>query len=73
MGLDEKSKGVHIYWPDSRTIGVEWNIYIDKTGASASHLKGEEWDGFDETNADTPVISKNSSETPTNPNTYVNP
>ena len=61
MGLDEKSKGVRIYWPDSRTVGVERNVYVDKTGASASHLEGEEWEGFGETNADAPFKSKNSS------------
>ena len=58
MGLDEKSKGVRIYWPDSRTVGVERNIYVDKTGASASRLEGEEWDGFGETNADAPLIPR---------------
>ena len=57
MGLDEKSKGVRIYWLDSRTVGVEHNVYVDKTGASASRLEGEEWDGFGETNTNTPITS----------------
>ena len=61
MGLDEKSKGVCIYWPDSWTIGVEQNIYMDKTGASASHLEGEEWYGFGKMNADAPFKPKNTS------------
>ena len=58
MGMDEKSKGVRVYWPDTRTVGVERNVYVDKTGASASRLEGEEWDGFDEMNTDTPDIAK---------------
>ena len=58
MGLDDKSKGVHIYWPDTRTVGVKRNVYVDKTGASASRLEGDEWDGFGETNTNAPVIPK---------------
>ena len=58
MGLDEQSKGIRIYWPDKRNVGVERNVYVDKTGASASRLEGEEWDGFVETNTDTPSIPK---------------
>ena len=69
MGLDERSKGVRIYWPDTRTVGIERNVYVDKTGASASRLEGEEWDGFGETNTDAPcsVIPQNPSNAPTNP------
>ena len=67
MGLDEKSKGVCIYWPDTRTVGVECNIYVDKTGASASHLEGEEWDGFVKTNTDTLFTAENPPSTSTNP------
>ena len=59
MGIDEQSKGVRIYWPDKRTVGVERNVYVDKTGASASRLEGEEWDGFGETDTDTPVMPQN--------------
>ena len=65
MGIDEQSKGVCIYWPDMRTVGVKRNVYVDKTGASASHLKGEDWDGFGETIADAPFISQNPSNTST--------
>ena len=68
MGLDEKSKGVRIYWPDSRTVGVERNVYVDKTGASASRLEGEEWDGFGETNTNAPITSNNPTNISTNPN-----
>ena len=67
MGVDEQSKGIHIYWPDTRTVGVECNIYVDKTGASASRLEGEEWDGFIKTKPDAPFISKNPPNTSTEP------
>jgi hypothetical protein len=69
MGLDERSKGVRIYLPDTRTVGIERNVYVDKTGASASRLEGEEWDGFGETNTDAPssVIPQKPSNAPTNP------
>ena len=66
MGIDEQSKGVRIYWPDTRTVGVERNVYVDKTGASASRLEGEEWDGFNKTNTDAPVIPINLPIIPTN-------
>jgi hypothetical protein len=31
---------------------VEWNVYYDKTGASASRFEGENWDDFIEMKAD---------------------
>ena len=64
MGIDEQSKGVRVYWPDTRTVGIERNVYVDKTGASASHLEGEDWDGFGETSTDAPVIYQNPSNIP---------
>jgi len=42
IGIDERSKGARIYWPDKKTVSVERNIYYDKTVASASHLEEEE-------------------------------
>ena len=54
----------------TRTVGIECNVYVDKTGASALRLEGEEWDGFGETNADAPIISKNPSNVSQDP---VNP
>lgn len=51
MGVDEQSKGVRIYWPDKMTVGVECNVYFDKTVASVSHLKEEE-DGIVKTKND---------------------
>jgi hypothetical protein len=40
LGIDEESKGVRVYWPDTKTITVEWNTYYDNL--SASHLEGEQ-------------------------------
>jgi len=37
--VDDKSKGVHVYWPDTKTITVERNIHYDNS--SACHLEGE--------------------------------
>ena len=42
MGIDKQSKGVHVYWPDRMMVGVEHNIYYDKTIASVSQFEGEE-------------------------------
>ena len=73
MGLDEQSKGIQIYWPDKRTVGVERNVYVDKTGASASRLEGEEWDGFVKTNTDAPFTPKIPSNISTNPDNVHKP
>lgn len=29
VGYDSESKGYHIYWPDSRTVGVEWDLIFE--------------------------------------------
>jgi len=55
MGLDEHSKGVCIYWPDKRKVSVERNVHVNKTGASNSHLEGEDWDGFIKMKIDKPT------------------
>ncbi|CAA7265260.1 unnamed protein product [Cyclocybe aegerita] len=52
MGVDKQSKGVWVYWPDTKTVSVEQNVYYDETCKSGSHLEGEEWDGFNETKPD---------------------
>ena len=31
LGLDEESKGVHVYWPDKKSVSVEQNIYYGPT------------------------------------------
>jgi hypothetical protein len=38
LGVDEQSKGIHVYWPDMKTVAVECNTYIDDS--SASHIGG---------------------------------
>ena len=66
MGIDKNSKGIHVYWPDKHNVTVEQNVYVDKTGGSNSHLKGEVWDGFIETKIDEPII-QNSTVPPSHP------
>ena len=56
MGIDEQSKGVRIYWPDKMTVGVERNVYYNKTVASVSRLEGEE--GIVKTKNDSPNATK---------------
>ena len=51
MGIDEQSKGVRVYWPDKTTVGVERNVYYDRSIASVSCLEGEEG-GIIETKTD---------------------
>src|SRR6202044_3154905 len=41
MGVDEQSKGMQVYWPDKMTIGIEQNVYYDKSIASVPRLEGE--------------------------------
>ena len=40
MGIDEESKGVRVYWPNTKTITVERNTYYDNS--STSNLEGED-------------------------------
>jgi hypothetical protein len=58
IGVDDESKGVRVYWPDTRTVTVERNTYYDDT--SASHLEGENG-GMDITkmNTDLPITETN--------------
>ena len=75
MGVDDTSKGVRIYWPDKQNIMVEQNVYYDKTGASASHFEGEDWDDFVEMKVDELTGTSTTvpqSSTPT-PNTELTP
>ena len=34
LGLDEESKGVRVYWPDSKTVTVKRNITYDNSSAN---------------------------------------
>ena len=56
MGIDEQSKGVQVYWPDKITVGVERNVYYDKSIASVPHLEGE--DSIVEMKPDLPIATK---------------
>lgn len=29
VGVDDESKGVRVYWPDTKTVSVERNVYFD--------------------------------------------
>jgi hypothetical protein len=40
IGVDEESKGVRVYWPDTKTVTVERNTYFDNS--SADRLEREE-------------------------------
>lgn len=40
LGIDEKSKGVQIYWLDTKSITIERNVYFNDT--SVSHNGGEQ-------------------------------
>jgi len=44
LGIDEHSKEYWIYWPDTRTVTVEHNVYHNEACQSVDHLKGEDWD-----------------------------
>ena len=62
LGVDEESKGVRVYWPDTRTITVERNTYYDDS--SASHLEGEQSiDLTNEINTDSSTPNANSNRT----------
>ena len=43
VGIDETSKGVCVYWPETKIVSVEQNIYVDKM--SAYCFEGEEMKG----------------------------
>jgi len=66
LGIDEESKGIRVWWPDTKTVGVERNVYYDNSCSSASHFEGEN-DGreFVETRADEPFVSPEKSPTVT--------
>jgi hypothetical protein len=59
MGVSDESKGVRVYWPDTKKVSTERNVYYDKTQLSVSRLEGEDWE-FTETKSDNPpVLSHN--------------
>ena len=42
LGIDEESKGIRVWWPDTKSVTVERNVYFDKTVSSSSRFEGEE-------------------------------
>jgi hypothetical protein len=44
VGIDDSSKSCCIYWPDTKSLTVKWNVYFDKTAMSLVCLEGENID-----------------------------
>lgn len=42
LGVDEQSKGVRIYWPDTKLITIERNVYFDDSSVSRNEGEHEE-------------------------------
>ena len=55
LGMDEELKGARIYWPDTKAVTVEHNIYYKKP--SASHFEEGENVNVIKMNADLPVVN----------------
>ena len=53
LGVDEESKGACIYWPDSKSVTVERNIYFENP--SANHFDEEEVIKITKTTSDLPT------------------
>ena len=45
LGIDNKSKGACIYWPENKLVTVERNIYHDNTSAGRNN-EDSEWIGL---------------------------
>jgi hypothetical protein len=43
LGIDERSKGYRIYWPERQTVTVERNVHFNNSNSSAPRLEGEDW------------------------------
>ena len=52
LGVNDESKGVRIYWPDTKLVTVKRNVYYDNS--SACHLEEEMEIGLVKTTADSP-------------------
>jgi hypothetical protein len=66
LGIDERSKGFRIYWPNKQTVSVKWNVHLDKRNTSGSRIKGEDWQ-FIEMKTDIPSTDPNTTVPPTAP------
>jgi len=56
VGLDDKSKGARVYWPQTRTVTVERNVYFNNSGPSGP-LEGEDYEVVE-----VPVVISNSTD-----------
>ena len=54
MGMDEESKGARVYWPDSKSVTVERNLYYDNS--TASRFEEEDDAEVVRTNAEVPAV-----------------
>ena len=41
LGIDNESKGAQVYWPDSKTVNVERNIYFNSTSVNCREDENE--------------------------------
>ena len=75
LGIDDESKGVRIYWPDTRLVTVERNVY--NNNSSARRLEEEMEIGLVKTTADSPekapVVVQNPDATPDTESEINNP
>jgi hypothetical protein len=68
IGIDERSKGFRIYWPEKKSVTVERNVHFDNSSASASRLEGENWQIIEtETNAPANQTPSSNAPIPTAP------
>ena len=68
LGMDEESKGVRVYWPDTRSVTVEHNIYFNNS--SARRVEEEDDVEVIKTTTDLPVVGNPSitqAQTPDDP------
>ncbi len=42
LGIDDESKAIRVWWPNTKSVGVERNVYYDNSCSSASHFEGED-------------------------------
>jgi hypothetical protein len=56
LGVDEESKGVRIYWPISKTVTVERNVYYDNSSAGRFEEEQEAVE-INKTDANSPQVT----------------
>ncbi|KIJ54268.1 hypothetical protein M422DRAFT_42454 [Sphaerobolus stellatus SS14] len=58
LGIDERSKSFWTYWPDTKAVMTERNVYYDRSAMSPSRLEGEDWE-FIEVKGNSPAVLNN--------------